>query len=203
MITGKKVRFRPIEEIDLNFCQALFNDPYIRDVVVGWAFPVSMKEQKKWFESLSSEKTIRLIIETLDGTPIGLTGLWDIDWHSRNALTGIKLKGDSIKGKGYGHDAIMTMNAFAFFDVGLHRLWSSIIDYNVPSFKAYVEKSGWKVEGVLREHVYRNGNFHNLYSVACLKDDFLIVPGATDYIPKEIPTGMEKCTVKSIIQNPL
>ena len=193
MIKGKKVRFRPVEESDLDFCQSLFNDPYLRDLVVGWDFPVSMDAQKKWFQSLSTIKNnIRLIIETYDGKAIGLTGLWDIDWHNRNALTAIKLKTDAIEGKGYGRDAIMAMNSFSFFDVGLHRLWGTIIDYNIPSFKVYVEKSGWKTEGILREHIFRNGIFHNLYYVGCLKEDFLNVPDAKDYIPNAIPNGLKK-----------
>jgi len=199
---GKKVGFRAVEEKDLDFCQDLFNDDRLRDVVVGWAFPVSLDAQKKWFQTLSTgNNNIRLIIETHDGTPIGLTGLWDIDWHNRNALTAIKLKGDLIKGKGFGRDAIMTMNAFAFFDVGLHRLWGSILDYNIPSFKVYVEKSGWKVEGMLREHVYRNGAFHNLLYVGCLKDDFLMVPDAGEYTPKTVPDGMKKFSVNILQQN--
>ena len=192
-MTGKKIRLRVVEESDLNFCQSLFNDDHLRDLVVGWDFPVSMYAQKRWFESLSSGKNnIRLIIETHEGIAIGLTGLWDIDWHNRNALTAVKLKGDLVKGKGYGRDAIMTMNAFSFFDVGLHRLWGSIIDYNIPSFKVYVDKSGWKTEGVLRDHVFRNGVFHNLYYVGCLKDDFLNVPDSGDYVPQPIPAGMKK-----------
>lgn len=195
MIKGKKVRFRPVEENDLSFCQILFNDSYLRSVVVGWDFPVSMNAQKKWFHSFSTEKNnIRLIIETYDGKAIGLTGLWDIDWHNRNALTAIKLKSEGIEGKGYGRDAIMAMNAFSFFDVGLHRLWGTIIDYNIPSFKVYVEKSGWKTEGLLRDHIFRNGVFHNLYYVACLKEDYLSVPDCQDYIPKVIPNGMQKFT---------
>ena len=204
MIIGKKVIFRTVEERDLDFCQLLFNDPQLRDVVVGWAFPVSLDAQKKWFQSLATgTNNVRFIIETHDGKAIGLTGLWDIDWHNRNALTAIKLKGDLIKGKGYGRDAIMTMNAFAFYDVGLHRLWSSILDYNIPSFKAYVEKSGWKVEGVLREHVHRNGAFHNLYHVGCLKEDFLSVPDAKDYIPDSVPAGMKKFSVNIFQQDNL
>ncbi len=196
MIKGKKVNLRPVEESDLTFCQNLFNDSYLRSVVVGWDFPVSMESQEKWFKSLSTNKNnIRLIVETNEGKLIGLTGLWDIDWHNRNALTAIKLKLDGIEGKGYGRDTIMAMNAFSFFEVGLHRLWGSIIDYNIPSFKVYVEKSGWKAEGILRKHVFRNGDFHDLYYVACLKEDFLNVLDAADYIPKEVPDGMKKFSV--------
>ena len=68
----------------------------------------------------------------------------------------------------------------------------------LPSFKSYVDKSGWKMEGILREHIFRNGAFHNLYYVACLKPDFLAVRDAKDYIPPEIPDGMKKFKVEIV-----
>ena len=191
MIRGKKVNLRSVEEEDLGFCQRLYNDPDVRAVVVGWDFPVSLQNQKRWFDSLGRDKNnARFIVETAEKLPIGLTGLWDIDWHNRHALTATKLMVcDEIRGKGYGRDAIMTMNGYAFFEVGLNRLWGAILDFNVPSFKSYVERSGWKVEGRFRQHIFRNGSYHDLYYVACLKDDFLAVSDARDYIPPEIPEG--------------
>ena len=196
MIAGRKIRLRPVEEHHLEFCQALFNDPKIRQVVVGWDFPASLAAQNKWFSSLAGDRNnIRLIIETNDEEVIGLTGLWDIDWHNRHALTAIKLKSEGTRGKGYGRDAIMAMCAYAFFEVGLRRLWGAIIDFNVPSYKAYVGKCGWKVEGILREHIFRNGVFHDLYYVACLKRDYLKVADAKEYILPAIPPGMGKIEV--------
>jgi RimJ/RimL family protein N-acetyltransferase len=191
MIRGKKVILRAVEEEDLGFCQRLYNDPDVRAVVVGWDFPVSLQNQKQWFDTLGKDKNnVRFIVETSEKLPIGLTGLWDIDWHNRHALTATKLMVScEIRGKGYGRDAIMAMNAYAFFEVGLRRLWGAILDINVPSFKSYVERSGWKVEGRFRQHIFRNGSYHDLYYVACLKEDFLAVPDAGDYIPPEIPDG--------------
>ena len=197
MIEGKKINLRPVEEGDLDFCQMLYNDRYIRQMVVGWDFPVSKENQKKWFESsINDKKNIRFIVETKQREKIGLTGLWDIDWHNRNALTAVKLSvTEDVKGKGYGRDAIMTINAFAFFEVGLHKLWSEILDYNIASFKSYVERSGWKVEGRLREHIFRNGVFHDLYYVSCLKENFLSVADSKEYIPSEIPEGLKRMDI--------
>jgi RimJ/RimL family protein N-acetyltransferase len=197
MVKGKRVVLRALEEDDLGFCQRLYNDPEVRASVVGWGFPVSGQNQKRWFDSLDGDKkNVRFIVETQEKLPIGLTGLWDIDWQNRHALTAIKLTlSDEIRGKGYGRDAIMTMNGYAFFEVGLHRLWSTILDFNVPSFKSYVERSGWKVEGRLRQHVFRNGSYHDLYYVACLKEDFLAVSDAGDYIPLEMPPGCYRINV--------
>ena len=191
MIKGKQVILRAIEEEDLGFCQQLYNDPDVRAMVVGWDFPVSLQNQKRWFDSLGKDKNnVRFLVETFEKQPIGLTGLWDIDWHNRHALTATKLLvSQELRGQGYGRDSIMAMSAYAFFEVGLHRLWGAILDFNVPSFKSYVERSGWKVEGRLRQHIFRNGSYHDLYYVACLKEDFLAVADAQDYIPAEIPEG--------------
>jgi RimJ/RimL family protein N-acetyltransferase len=203
MIRGKKVILRAIEEEDLGFCQRLYNDPTIRAMVVGWDFPASLDKQKRWFASLATDQNnVRLVVETMEKQPIGLTGLWDIDWHNRHALTATKLLAlEELRGKGYGRDAIMAMNAYAFFEVGLHRLWSLILDYNVASMKSYVERSGWKIEGRLRQHVFRNGSHHDLYYVACLKEDFLAVPDANDYIPTEIPEGCTRMDAIPLIKD--
>ena len=198
MIKGKKVILRPLEESDLDFCQVLYNDEHIRNMVVGWDFPTSKLKQKIWFESLIKDrKNIRFIIETKKGERVGLTGLWNIDWHNRSAETAIKLLvTKKTRGKGYGRDAIMAINAFAFFSVGLHKLCCVIIDYNIPSLKAYTERSGWKIEGKLRQHIFKNGVYHNLYSVGCLKKDFLAVPDSQEYIPCSMPRGMKRVLKK-------
>lgn len=196
MIKGKKVILRPLEESDLDFCQALYNDPHIRDMVVGWDFPSAKRNQKIWFESIIKDKrNARFIVETKNKVRLGLTGLWNIDWHNRSALIAIKLLvTDKTKGKGYGRDAIMAISAFAFFNAGLHKLWCEILDYNVPSLKSYVERCGWKIEGKLRKQIFKNGAFHDLYYVGCLKEDFLSVVDSNEYIPRKMPEGMRRVT---------
>ena len=193
MIHGKKVRLRAIEETDLDLMVQWFNDPDIANMVVGWDFPISLSQQREWYrQSLPDRRNQRWIVEDLkDGKVLGLTGLWDIDWHNRQALNAVKLGNVETQGKGYGTDIIMTVMTYAFFQVGLNRLWGEIIDYNVPSYKAYVEKCGWKFEGRLRQAVFRNGTFHDLYRVAILKDDFILSSGASDYIPVQQNSKIE------------
>ena len=86
------------------------------------------------------------------------------------------------RGKGYGTDAILTLMSYAFMDVGLNKLWTTILAYNVASYKAYVEHCGWQVEGVLRQEVYRAGQYHDLLRIGVLRDDFLIHPQSEQYI---------------------
>jgi RimJ/RimL family protein N-acetyltransferase len=184
MIKGKKVAFRAVEEEDLELLLEWANDPVMSNLVVGWSFPLSMANQKEWFaRSLKNPHTQRFIVESYEDGVIGLTGLWEIDWHNRHALTAVKLGAENIRGKGYGTDAILTLMSYAFFDVGLNRLWGAMLPYNIPSYKAYVERCGWRVEGILRQEIFRNGEFYDLIRVAVLKEDFVKHPRFSEYAP--------------------
>ena len=184
MINGKRVTMRPLEDGDLEYVQSLNEEPTVRNNVVGWAFPNSLSEQRSWFAaSAGNQATRRWLVLDEHGEPLGLTGLWDVDWHNRNALTALKIGGrEDLRGKGYGVDAIKAVMAFAFYDVGLQRLYGSILAGNDASMRAYCEKSGWSVEGVSRRHVWRHGDFVDLVQVAVLRADFDALPDAQDYI---------------------
>jgi RimJ/RimL family protein N-acetyltransferase len=183
MILGPRVRLRAVEESDLPLLLQWTNDPEISQLVGGWSFPISMAQQKEWFyKTLNDSRTQRFIVESEEDGILGLTGLWDIDWHNRHALTALKLGPSNVRGKGYGTDAILTLMSYAFMDVGLNKLWTTILTYNVASYKAYVEHCGWQVEGVLRQEVYRGGRYHDLLRVGVLRDDFLAHPKSEQYI---------------------
>jgi RimJ/RimL family protein N-acetyltransferase len=150
---------------------------------VGWGWPQSLAEQVSWFEAQKPDgATHRWVVERLDGGLIGLTGLWDIDWHNRNAMTALKLGGGpEAAGRGFGTDAIKAVMAFAYYDVGLERLYGSILEDNTASLRAYCEKAGWQQEGRARRHVWRHGKWVDLLHVAALKSDFEALPDAEMY----------------------
>jgi RimJ/RimL family protein N-acetyltransferase len=185
MIDGKRVRLRAIEEPDLALLAQWMNDPDISSSVVGWSFPVSAAEQRVWYtRSMEDRSNKRFMVEAMDtGETIGLTGLWEIDWHNRHALTALKIGAKNIQGKGYGTDAIMTLMSYAFFGVGLQRLWGEMLPFNAASYGAYVSKCGWRVEGVLRNHVFRDGRMWDLIRVASLREEFENLSRAKDYLP--------------------
>jgi len=192
MIKAKKLGFRAIAERDLPLLADWLNDDEMSGLVVGRSYPVSLEQQRRWFErQLGDEHNQRWMVETFEGQTVGLTGLWSIDYVNRNALTALKIGAKDVQGKGYGSDAIMGLMAYAFGEVGLERLWGEILVYNVPSYKAYVERCGWKVEGLLRKQVFRAGTFHDVLRVGILREDFLALPAAADYITRPSEARVE------------
>lgn len=182
ILKGKIVTLRPIESEDLSFLQQLTNDPELEHLIVGWSLPVSMKDQQQWFQNFrNTDKFIRYIIETeIDGV-VGLTGLRDIDWKNGSAKGGgIRLLKKEIRSKGVATDAYMTMLRYAFEELRLHRVGTGALDYNSASLR-FMEKCGFKREGVVRDAVFKNGAYHDEVILGCLKSDYEKIIEETDY----------------------
>lgn len=170
----RNLNLRPIERTDLVFLRDLANDPVVRQNVVGWDWPLSLEGQEKWFDrGIDTSTTRRFIIEGDEGEPVGLTGLWDINWRNRTAKSAVKIGGrPDVRGRGYGTRSVHSLMDFAFNDVGLNRLYSTILDFNEASISTYTKKSGWKIEGVARQHIYRDGCFVDLMHIGILRDEY-------------------------------
>ncbi len=138
-IHGKKVVLRAIESSDLPTLLKWSNNPEIQYWLGGWQFPVGSEDQKKWAASLSIQSAHqRFAIETQELGLIGTANLVDIDWKNRHAHHGMMLGDINNRGKGYGVDTIMAMMRYAFDELGLERLDSTIIEYNSSSIRAYI-----------------------------------------------------------------
>lgn len=189
MIKSKLLSLRPIELNDDIILQQLINNPLVSENVVGWSLPVSLFSQKDWIQSNTNNLSYRLVVvDNETNEAIGITGLWDIDWHNQTAMSAIKILPEKTK-KGFGTESIMLSMAWAFYNVGLRRLHGAILDFNGPSMGAYVKKCGWKVEGRQREAIFRKGEWHDLYSVAILKREFDALPAASEFINAVCPVN--------------
>lgn len=174
ILKGQKVILRAIEQNDLEFIRSLINDPEIERTIVGFALPISQKDEEKWYASFSNtEKNIRYVITDLEGHLVGLTGIGNIDMKNGCAKgLGIRIS-PNVQSKGLATDAYMTMFNYAFNQLRLHRIETSAFDDNQASLK-FQEKLGCVREGVKREAIFKNGAYKNIVTMGCLKSDFMV-----------------------------
>lgn len=183
-IYGQKVILRAMEPEDMEMLREMTNDPEIERMVGGWSFPISKVEQTKWYENAVTDKrNLRFIIEVRETQePIGMLNLVDIDWKNRSAFHGIKMKNDAPKGKGYATDAVMALEWYAFEELQLNRLDGSCIVYNIASQKLY-DKCGFKVEGIRRKAIYREGQYFDQQYTGILREDYLKAKESLGWTP--------------------
>lgn len=193
LIAGRMIRLRPIEPQDLDFLARMTNDREVAGLVAGWDFPVARHKQHRWLEDSAGDRTtFRFMVVGDENEPLGMTGLFDIDWPNRHAIAPIKLYGPALRQKGTGTDVMKTLMAYAFYDVGLQKLQGPILDFNGASFGLYAKNCGWRIDGVLRREVFRKGAYHDLYWVSILKEEFDELPDAEEYVARVMPVDVSE-----------
>lgn len=172
-LRGKKTILRPLRKsTDFELCWRWINDPEVNQFLLVY-FPVTKKKQEEWFDRMANNPSeIVLGIETLDGKLIGNMALVHINAKDRTASTGALIGEKECWGKGYGTDAKMTLLNYAFNTLNLRKINSSVYAFNKRSLR-YNLKCGYKVEGVRKKQVFRNGKYHDEILIAVFKEDWL------------------------------
>ena len=171
-LVGKKIILRELRESDMELLNSLMNNKSVEDNVIGWSKPVTMQEQLNWFKNLNNDQNIRYAIADLNDNSVFGTGIISrIDWKNKNCSIDIKL-GDNYQSKGYGSETIRLLVEYAFDELNMNSINVKIISYNIASQKIF-EKNGFKNSGMLRKHIYKNGEYNDVFIYDLLKEDFL------------------------------
>lgn len=172
-IKGRIVTLRAMELEDQEILREMVNDPEIEKMVGGYSYPISKDQQLKWFNlNVNNQNNLRLIIETEEDGVIGFANIINIDWKNRSAFHGIKIANKGFRSKGIGTDTVMAIMRYAFEELQLNRLESSIVKYNEPSRRLY-DKCGWAVEGIKRKSLFKINEYHDELIVGILREDYL------------------------------
>ena len=170
MLKGKKVILRPVDvERDLERCLVWINDPEVVQFLGKPLKPITRNKEQELLEKiLSDESGVVFAIDTLDGRHIGMTGLHRISHFDGTAVTGTMIGDKRYWGRGYGTDAKMLLLWYAFRVLNLRRINSHVICFNKRSLGCQL-KCGYKIEGVKKREVYKNGRYHDLVMLAVFR----------------------------------
>jgi RimJ/RimL family protein N-acetyltransferase len=171
-LRGKKTILRPVEESDLPLITKWINDRKVTRFLKT-RYPVMFSGEKKWFEGLADRKEdVVMVITTLRGKPIGMMGIHRINLIDGTGTTGAFIGEKSYWSKGFGTDAKMQLLEYCFNTLNLRKIMSKVYAFNARSL-AYSKHCGYKVEGVLKQHVFREGKYHDVIILSLFKDDWL------------------------------
>lgn len=101
---------------------------------------------------------------------IGVLNFDSVDWVQKNAEMGIILLPEA-RGRGFALQAANLALKQAFLQMNLHRIFVRIIASNSPSIKLF-KRLGFKEEGLMREHVFRDGKYENMYLLGLLAEEY-------------------------------
>lgn len=170
-----KVFLRALSMSDLELTQKWHSDQDLYSTLGGPFRFVSLEAEREWLQNkvkYSNQELNLMICLSENGQPIGMLSVREIDWISRKGFySGIIIGDSQHRGKGYGTEAFNLLIRHCFLDLGLNKLYSYILDDNKVSQKM-VAKSGFTVEGKLRQHAFKDGKFRDVIIIGLCADQY-------------------------------
>ncbi len=169
---GESIYLRPLEREDAPRMAAWFNDYEVARTTSRYR-PFSVVEQERMIDQLLDAKddVVVGIVERTSDELVGVIGLHGVNDKNRRAMLGIAIGEKTHWGRGYATQASRLMVALAFDTLNLHRVWLDVFSDNTRAVRCY-EKLGFKRDGVLREHVFRDGAYCDLLLMSILRDEW-------------------------------
>lgn len=174
--TTSRLTCSPLQEHDWPFFLALQQDP---DVMRFVAEDRPEAEIRAAFDARlapwtpgSAHWLCLVVRDAASQTPLGVTGY--IHREEDCAEVGF-LFAPTAQGKGYGFESLQALCHFAFSQGHIRRLTATVTAGNHAS-RRLLEKTGFQLEGELRESYYLAGHWHNDWLFGLLKQEYRVHP---------------------------
>lgn len=168
---GNNCKLRPLEWADKPQALLWKNNASIRDMQLGFVFPVTEAMEDKWFDSIINPKSNNQVFFAIDCEDklVGFVSLRDIDWVNKNAKFSISI-GTDFQGKGIGKNTLNFMLNYGFNTLNLSKIYLRVIELNTVAINMYLN-AGFVKEGILRKQVFQNGNYYDILILGILSSE--------------------------------
>lgn len=169
----KRVFLRAFEYSDLAFINELRNDDTLYELTCGNKYHISSERDKKWIEDkiFNNYHQLYLVVcSNEDKKPIGYISASNIDYINRKAELGGLVLLQEYSRLGLGTEATQLILDHLFGELGMNMVYTDIKEDHKASLRM-AERLGFQIDGMLRDYVYKNNKFHNVYFVSILKSE--------------------------------
>lgn len=170
-LTGELVTLVPMTAEHSPALLEAMNDPGVLRFT-GSTAPIDPEHGRKW-AATRAETTDRLdlvIVDNASGAFVGEVVFNEWDEDNRSCQFRI-LIGPAGQGRGLGTEATRLIVGYGFEVLGMHRIHLGVYDYNPRAQRAY-EKVGFVREGVNRDELFLDGEWHDSINMSILEDEW-------------------------------
>ncbi|MEG0576842.1 MAG: GNAT family protein [Bacilli bacterium] len=165
---------RAFEYSDLSLLNTIRNDDILYQTTGGNKYFISSEYDKKWIEDkiFNNYKQLYLVICSRDiDEPIGYVCATNIDYVNRKAEWGALVVSKEFSSKGFATDAGYLLLDHLYQELGMNMVYAYVKEDNKASYRIS-QKCGFKEDGLIRDFVYKQNSFHNVYIFTLLKSDY-------------------------------
>lgn len=173
MFRGERINLRPQKREDAELIAKFQQDPDVMEnYFMSLTIPPLKEFIERWYDYQTTEKDgYSFAIESKQGEFIGTCHTMSLNMKNGTTYIAIFIGHPEYRSKGYGTEAMKLLLNFLFNEVGLRKVKLNVFDFNKRAIRCY-EKSGFKVEGIYKQEIYRYGEYHDNFAMAATRDDF-------------------------------
>jgi ribosomal-protein-alanine N-acetyltransferase len=160
------ITLRNYTEADIDRLVTLANNKNVsRYLVDTFPYPYTTADAAWWIATGSKANDAVTKVIEYRGEFIGSVGVHpQSGWKSHVGEIGYWI-GEDYWGKGLATMALKSMTETAFTLPALKKLFAPVLAPNQPS-KRVLEKCGYHLEGVLKQEVFKDDNYYDIYQYA-------------------------------------
>jgi UDP-4-amino-4,6-dideoxy-N-acetyl-beta-L-altrosamine N-acetyltransferase len=133
---------------------------------------ITLGQQVEWVSNAIADENRHYWIIELDGVPVGLANMLQIDLVNRRGSWAFYLADPATRGNGVGKAVEFAIIEYAFGSLALNKLCCEVLSTNTAVLGLH-QKFGFSREGVLRQHILKGDTFYDITILGMLASDWI------------------------------
>ena len=136
--------------------------------------PLTPAQKEQWYKNANTGSGSNItftIYEYKSERPVGIVGLYAVDFRNRTAEFAITIAEADARSRGYGTEVTRLMLDYAFTALGLHTVMLRVFSFNAAGIRTYL-KAGFKEFGRRRECYLMGGSTWDVIYMECLASEW-------------------------------
>ena len=132
---------------------------------------LTLEGQKKWFATLQTRDDMLAFMIEVDGVPSGILNITDIDRVNKRCSWGYYMADKEKRSLPLAMALEWNLYDYVFDILKMHKLWGEIFSFNKGVLRIH-QMCGSTIEGVLKDHICKNGQYYDVTVTGILKEDW-------------------------------
>lgn len=172
---GERVQLIELDESHLPAVQRWRSDPEVTRYWITRDIP-TIVELTDWLHLNRLSGSVTLAILDEHDAPIGYTDVFSIDREHRRCEIALMIGERGSWGRGYAREALTALLQYLFASLegggqGMHKVTLAVFAENLAARRVY-QACGFREDGVLRDDMYRDGEWHDQVLMSILEHEF-------------------------------
>ena len=119
-----------------------------------------LENQKKWFEKVSNDPTMKYWVISYNGKPVGVFNLADLDIQNQCCSVGYYIGDPEYRAIGFFIPPYLYNYVFSKY--GLQKITGEVLDGNINVMKMH-EMHGWRKIKILKDKILKYDQLHDVH----------------------------------------